>query len=205
MSGLITVMIIGLLSIGLVGMLILGDAVAERRSANTAADAAALAAADYCADSLEEAYRRAVRAPDAEGFWAEFGHPVSHYCTAGGVTQAVNRYASPNGATVTGIDILSGFRFRVEARRNDTVNETELHNSSIATARMDFVSGVCVRNGLVGVKDGSVCRTEPEEPEPAPSGNPSADPSPTPTAPPQPPMPKAHASSARIDTRLVTT
>ncbi|MCL3777069.1 MULTISPECIES: hypothetical protein [unclassified Actinomyces] len=207
-SGLIAVMAIGLLSVGVVVMLMVGDAVAERRSVNTAADAAALAAADHCADQLEDAYRRAVLAEDPAGFWAELGQPVSTYCSRSGIEHAVTSYAAANNATVTDIDVLPGLRFRVEARSNDTVYGTDLHNSSMATAQLDLASGACVSDGLLGVKDGRVCRTEPEEVEPAEDAPGGSSPEPSesaaPTEPPQPPLPRTYTTRARIDTRLVT-
>lgn len=47
-----------LLTIGLVIILPLGDSIADRHSANRAADSAALVGAGYCADQLEAVYSR---------------------------------------------------------------------------------------------------------------------------------------------------
>lgn len=160
MNALLCGMIVLLLAVGMVVIITLGDAVADRRSANSAADAAALAAADYCADRLEDAYRAAVEAPDDESFWAQFGKPVSSYCS--GAFEQARAYARSNGATLTDFTRLSGNRFRASVTNDGQVAGTDLHNGSTATARLTFTSGVCVRNGLLGVEDGlGTCRTSP--------------------------------------------
>ena len=160
MNALLCGMIVLLLAVGMVVIIILGDAVADRRSANSAADAAALAAADYCADRLEDTYRAAVEAPDDESFWAQFGKPVSSYCS--GAFEQARAYARSNGATLTDFTRLSGNRFRASVTNDGQVAGTDLHNGSTATARLTFTSGVCVRNGLLGVEDGrGTCRTSP--------------------------------------------
>ena len=160
MNALLCGMIVLLLAVGMVVIITLGDAVADRRSANSAADAAALAAADYCADRLEDAYQAAVRAPDDEGFWSQFGKPVSSYCS--GASEQAQAYARSNGATLTDFTRLSGNRFRASVTNDGQVAGTDLHNGSTATAQLTFTSGVCVRNGLLGVEDGlGTCRTSP--------------------------------------------
>ncbi|CED90378.1 pilus assembly protein TadG-related protein [Actinomyces succiniciruminis] len=161
--GAINVFLVGALAVMLaVGMIIiipLGDAIADRRNANTASDAAALAAAGYCADRIEATYEDALLATDAETFWSYFGKPVFSYCS-GASTQA-SQYASSNDATLTSYNQLSGLRFQASVRMDDEIAETGLQSTSTATAEMNFEQGVCVSGGLLGVSFDGACYTRP--------------------------------------------
>ncbi|SDN29714.1 hypothetical protein SAMN05216355_101625 [Actinomyces ruminicola] len=151
--------LVALLTVGMIIIIPLGDAIADRRNANTASDAAALAAAGYCADRLEDVYEDALEATDAETFWSYFGKPVFSYCS-GASTQAT-RYASSNDATLTSYSQLSGLRFQVSVRMDDEIAETGLQSTSTATAKMTFEQGVCVSRGLLGVSVNGSCYTAP--------------------------------------------
>ncbi|SDN10261.1 hypothetical protein SAMN04487766_11366 [Actinomyces ruminicola] len=161
--GAINIFLIGvltaLLTIGMIIIIPLGDAIADRRNANTASDAAALAAAGYCADRIEAAYEDALEATDAETFWGYFGKPVFSYCS-GASTQA-SKYASSNDATLTSYSQLSGLRFQVSVRMDDEIAETGLQSTSTATAKMTFEQGACVSRGLLGVSVNGSCYTAP--------------------------------------------
>lgn len=161
--GAINIFLIGVLTVLLtVGMIIiipLGDAIADRRNANTASDAAALAAAGYCADRIEATYEDALVATDADMFWSYFGKPVFSYCS-GASTQA-SQYASSNDATLTAYNQLSGLRFQASVRMGDEIAETGLRSTSTATAQMTLEQGVCVSGGLLGVSVDGACYTRP--------------------------------------------
>ncbi|MBE6482325.1 MAG: hypothetical protein E7Z94_08155 [Actinomyces ruminicola] len=161
--GAINIFLVGvltvLLTIGMIVIIPLGDAIADRRNANTASDAAALAAAGYCADRIEDAYEDALESTDAETFWGYFGKPIFSYCS-GASTQAT-RYASSNDATLTSYSQLSGLRFQVSVRMDDEIAETRLQSTSTATAKMTLEQGVCVSRGLLGVSVNGSCYTAP--------------------------------------------
>lgn len=164
----------------------IGHSIAERRSATTAADAAALAGADYCADRLEDAYADAVSASDGWQFWAQFGKPVSFYCS--GASLEAQQFASANDADLTGFHMLSGLRFRADASRRTQVEQVGVHMSSRATARMEMRTGACVSGGLLGVRSGLSCETVPT------MFNPETG---------EPLRPLIYSPFARIDTELV--
>ena len=164
----------------------LGHGFAERRSATTAADAAALGGADYCADRLERAYQTAMRSANGWGFWAQFGKPISFYC-AGAPVQA-QRFASNNGAALTGFTMMPGLRFRASVRRHESVAEIGSHATSRSTAKMDMRIGACVSGGLFGIRSGGTCQTFPT------MFNPKTG---------EPLRPLVYSPIARIDTELV--
>ena len=164
----------------------LGHGLAERRSATMAADAAALGAADYCADRLERAYQTAMRSVDGWGFWAQFGKPVSSYC-AGSAGQA-QRFATSNGSSLTSFNMMTGLRFRASVRRHEEVAEIGSHATSRATAKMDMRTGACVSGGLFGIRSGGTCQTFPTKFNPETG---------------EPLRPVTYSPIARIDTELV--
>ncbi len=161
--GAINIFLVGvltaLLTIGMIIIIPLGDAIADRRNANTASDAAALAAAGYCADRIEDAYADAVRAEDAESFWSYFGRPVFSYCS--GASSQARQYARSNDAKLTAYSQLSRLRFQVSVRMEDEIADTGLQSKSTATAQMTLERGVCVSGGLLGVSVDGACYTSP--------------------------------------------
>lgn len=161
--GAINVVLVGALvvivTIAYAVMVPLGHAFAERRSATTAADAAALAGADYCADRLEEVYAAAMRSTDDKEFWSHFGKPVSFYC--GDAAAEAQHMASANSASLTSFRMTSGLRFRASVTRHEEVAEVGGHLSSRATAKMDMRTGACVSGGLFGIRISGTCRTSP--------------------------------------------
>lgn len=200
-------MVLLIIFIGMIFMLKVGDAVADRRGASGAADAAALGAADYCADRLERVYKQALAEDDDEDFWAWFGKPVYSYCPD--ASAKASEYASKNSATLRALTPMSGYRYQASVDNDGKVADTGLRVGASATAKMVFVSGVCVKHGRLGVEDHSgVCLTRPKTlPKPTPSPTPSlkglpVEPQATPS--PESTRPKGLGYSARVDTKLVS-
>lgn len=164
-EGSVNVLLVGvlvvLITVGLVIMIPLGDAIADRRNSNTASDSAALAAAGYCADKLEDAYGKAIRASDGKGFWKQFGKPVSFYCE--GASQEAARYAQDNGATLTSFTAQSPLRYRASVEMNDEVGDTGLHSPSKASAELTLTKGLCLKSNRVGVRAEGHCMTSPDD------------------------------------------
>lgn len=149
-----------LLAIGFTGALVLGDAVADRRQANTAADASALAAASYCEERLVKAYTQAVAAPDGWEFWGKLGLPVSTYCS--GMVSEASAYARANNADLTGFQPdFARLRFTSTVRELSGVEGTSAHHGSSSTATIVPRRGLCVHAGLVGVRTPGGCETHP--------------------------------------------
>lgn len=164
-EGAISVFMVGvivvLVTIGFAAMLILGSAIADRRTANTSADAAALAAASYCGDKLVEEYEDALRETDDVLFWSHFGKPVSTYCS--GLVAEASTYANANNADLTGFrSDFSTLVFTSHTRVKTPVHDTSSHEQSKAYAKLTVKRGVCVRNSKLGVRDGAQCLTKPK-------------------------------------------
>ena len=184
--------IVVILAIGLVIIFPVGDSIADRRNANTAADSAALAGAGYCADKLEAAYERA----NGKLFWNEFGKPVASYCR--GMVWEASRYASKNNASLTSFSVLNRSRFQASVKLADNIADTDLKSNSKAIAEVVPSKGVCIKNNKLGVQLGSWCQTTPTDvmgATPAELGR----------VVPNPPKPPILAPEAVVDSRLVGT
>lgn len=142
-------------------MLPLGDAAADRRTANTGADAAALAAADSCIDHIEDAVDAASLETAAAGFWSHFSSPISVMCAD---SSAVARhYASLNGTTLTGASSNTRLlTFSTSVSENSGVARTTAYETSDAEAEIVMDSGVCTEMGFVGVTVAGICVTAEE-------------------------------------------
>lgn len=188
--------ILVLLVIGLVIIFPVGDSIADRRNANTAADSAALAGAGYCADKLETTYERARNAPDGKLFWSEFGKPIASYCQ--GMAWEASRYAKKNDASLTSFSVLNKSRFQASVKLSDKIADTDLKSNSKAIAELVPSKGVCIKNDKLGVQLGSWCQTTPTDvmgATPAELGK----------IVPNPPKPPILAPEAVVDSRLVGT
>ena len=188
--------ILVLLVIGLVIIFPVGDSIANRRNANTAADSAALAGAGYCADKLETTYERARNAPDGKLFWSEFGKPIASYCQ--GMAWEASRYAKKNDASLTSFSVLNKSRFQASVKLSDKIADTDLKSNSKAIAELVPSKGVCIKNDKLGVQLGSWCQTTPTDvmgATPAELGK----------IVPNPPKPPILAPEAVVDSRLVGT
>lgn len=184
-------------------MIPLGDAIADRRNSNTASDSAALAAAGYCADKLEDAYGKAIRASDGKGFWEQFGKPVSFYCE--GASQEAARYARDNGATLTALVAQAPLRYSVSVEMNDEVGDTGLHSPSKASAELSLTKGLCLKNNRIGVRAEGRCMTSPDDRQDKENrkeggeGRRKGDQK----RKDNPPRPSGYAQKAEVDTRLI--
>ena len=129
------------------------------------------------------------------------------------MTDAARSYARANGSELLSLDV-DPLRAQVTVRvRNlDTVPETSRRLEQVATAELDFRSGVCRSGRILGYLLGGSCRTSAPAPTPTPTPtpDPSATPDPTPTPPPPPPPPPPFEApsglgSFRVETSLAVT
>lgn len=202
-----------LLVIALILITVLGDAVGKRTQTSTAADAAALAAAEewrsYVADELDRADNllptaaldrlRGLLTTDAV------------LLDQGAVASRARELAAGNNAEVTSLSVrrtARGLEFAVGTRNLDAVNESTTRAEASATAVVELTAGACWRGpflGLVyqghcldwaGLKDELVPEPPKETAPPEPTPGPTPSPSPTPT-------PKVALTPFRAETRLV--
>ncbi|WP_162933968.1 MULTISPECIES: pilus assembly protein TadG-related protein [Actinomyces] len=174
----------------------LGDVTLHRRDATTAADAAALAAAQAWADSIESMYDDAYGADDDDGLWGAAGSGIGSFAGAG-VRGAASRYASRNGATLTSLSIDSARRQVTVSVETDTpVEATGETMTASATAEVVLEEGACLSGGKVGFDIGGTCVTaKPGKTSTSTSGS---------SAPPTPfTVPEGMAEKATVSTRLV--
>lgn len=153
--------VFSMIVVALVLALFLGDAVADRRDANTASDSAALAGASYCADRIEANYNNALATHDGPSFWTHFGRPVNDYCR--GALSEASSYAKKNDATLTDFRPLIGGRYRATVRMNDSVENSSWKLTSKATAQIVMSKGSCVKAGLLGLRAEGRCLTSPAD------------------------------------------
>ncbi|WP_368501410.1 pilus assembly protein TadG-related protein [Actinomyces sp.] len=192
--------VIVLVAVGL--MTGLGSVILERRNASTAADAAALAAAEAWAESLESVYDSATGAGSAAELWDGFGSPIGPF--AGHIArQEAVKYAALNEATVTSYRVnATAGTVTVSVRSNSPVTGTDEYMTASATAELVFEEGLCLRTGRIGLRINGACRLSPPSSGPSDSGPSDTDltdpaPGPTPFR-----LPSGMEDMASIDTRL---
>lgn len=164
-DGAIAVYLVGtltvVLTIGFTLFVVLGDAVADRRSANTGADASALAAADSCLDHLEDEMDAARMETTAIGFWSHFGQPVRSMCADSG--SVAYYYAGQNDTTLVSERFESNsLKFYTRVRSNDSVADTDAYEYSEAVSEIELESGACTLGGLFGAMVNGHCMVIPD-------------------------------------------
>lgn len=151
--------VVGLVALSITFLLPLGDAVDGRTQTRTAADAAALAAAEAWKADLILAFDGAVEAPgegQAYGLLQQLLRiPLAEF---GRDTEAQARlFADRNKSTVLSVAArpsVVGMEYRVRTRSRQLVEETAQYTYAEATARVELRSGLCflgdgTRLGLV--------------------------------------------------------
>ncbi|GIG39078.1 hypothetical protein [Cellulomonas phragmiteti] len=198
----------GLLAVALLVIGIAGSATSDSRESRTAADAAALAAADVWRDGVRGAFDAARWAGDPDDFWRFAGTDLGSL-TSGAMIDSARAYAAANGAELVDVDV-DAYRAQVtvRVRNHETVPQTSRRIESVATAELRLESGVCRSGRFLGFRVGSTCRTAAPAPTPTPSPTPEPveDPEAPPPPPPPPPPPFAPPSGIGaflVDTRLV--
>ena len=209
-SALLIPAVAGLVAVTIVVIVMVGSATNDRRESTTAADAAALAAADVWVNAVENAFDAAWDADDADGFWGFAGTDLGAL-SSGAVSAAAARYADDNDATLVSLNVDPvRAEVTVRVRNNDTVPNSDRRIESVATAKLVLESGACRSGRWLGFLVGGSCRTAPPAPTPTPT--PTPEPSPTPGAPPPPPppppppfAPPGGIGGFRADTELTVT
>ncbi|WP_164545106.1 pilus assembly protein TadG-related protein [Antribacter gilvus] len=172
----------GILSVAILVIVMVGSATDDRRRASAAADAAALAAAQEWDGRLKGLHGLHLGAGEHSTFWQLAGLPVEESLTYDAMAAAASDFAARNGAELTDLDVDPG-RLEVTAsvRHLDTVPRTDVRQAATATARIELSGGLCLDGGRLGWEVNGTCLSAPP-PEPTPS--------PSPTDPAEPPSPE---------------
>ena len=190
----------GLVVVAVVAITVIGSATNDRRESVTAADAAALAAAQSWRDGLEDAFDEHVGGAEADDFWGLVD--LSLATGSSGARAAAIDYAARNGSEAYDYVLdMDRAEVTVWVRNLDSVPQSTKRVTSVATARLDFKSGLCRSGDRLGYLINGTCRTTAPVPEPTPEPTPTPTPSdddtedPTPTPSPTPTPPPFEAPS----------
>lgn len=196
-----------LVAVAVLIVTMLGSATADSRDARTAADAAALAAAEAWRAPLGAEFSRASSSRDPLVFWSFPGTDVGSF-SSGAVSAAAARYARANDAELVSVDVDAGnASVTVRVRHRDVVPETGKRLEQTATAQLVLRSGACRSGRTLGYLIRGRCLTgmppAPPTPSPTPAPSPATTSSPTPTPSPTPFAPPRGLGGFVADTRLI--
>lgn len=176
-----------LLAVTVLAVLVVGSAANDRRQSVTAADAAALAAADAWGDALELAFGARADADDVDTFWSFAGTDLGGVVPSG-LTASARSYARANDAELIALSIdVADASVTVRVRADDALPGSGRQVESAATARLELLGGVCRSGRTLGYLIDGACVTRAPAPEPEPD---PAAPVPDPDAPPEPSEPE---------------
>ncbi|MFI2488953.1 pilus assembly protein TadG-related protein [Promicromonospora kroppenstedtii] len=158
---------VGMLSAAVLVIVMFGSATNDRREAGTAADAAALAAAQEWDDRLGLLPALHLLGGERSAFWELLEESLLGPGTEEEMYEAARQYAERNGAELVGLDVdVARLRVTAEVRHHEVVPGTGLSSEARATAGIRLSGGLCLDGGLGWMIDGE-CVTEapPEEDE----------------------------------------
>lgn len=154
---------VGMVTVAVLIISMLGTATNDRREAGTAADAAALAATQEWDEHLGLLHGLHLGVSEPEAFWelaeeALLGPDLEREMRA-----AAEVYAERNGARLAGFDIDPGqLQVIVRVEHEETVPGTGVRPEAFATAGITLSGGLCVADGGPGWLIDGRCLTEPE-------------------------------------------
>jgi hypothetical protein len=152
---------VGMLTAAVLVIAMFGSATNDRREAGTAADAAALAAAQEWDDRLGLLPALHLLGGERSAFWELLEEALLDPGTEDEMYAAAREYAERNGAELVDLDV-DAARLRVTAvvRHHEVVPGTGLSSEARATAGIRLSGGLCLDGGLGWMIDGE-CVTEP--------------------------------------------
>src|SRR5690625_1975181 len=147
-------------------IVMLGSATNNRRSADTAADAAALAAGKVWKDTLHGKFSSALSATEGHDFWGLVGTSLAYGLPYNAMKSAAADYAYRNDAELIDFSVDDRHaKIKVRVRHIDSGVETTSDIYSMAESSLLFRSGLCNSWGTIGFRINGVCVTSaPEEP-----------------------------------------
>lgn len=155
---------VGLLTVAVLIISMVGTATSDRRQAGAAADAAALAATQEWNEHLGLLHALHLTVSEPGAFWGLAEEALLTPSLEREMREAARAYAEENGAELESLDIdTERLRVTVRVRHQDTVPGTSVRPEATATAGVRLSGGVCLTDGGLGWLLGGECRTEPEE------------------------------------------
>ena len=145
----------------------LTQGLSSRRASATAADAAALAAAQEWSRGFER-MQRSLEVADDAAFWAFPGRPVDAVPVPRLRSEAAD-LAAANDADLISLS-LDARRLEVTVRvrmRDEAIPGTGIRMEHAATADVDLRRGLCARSGRMGYLVGGSCLSTPQPAPPA--------------------------------------
>lgn len=164
---------VGMVTVAVLVVTMLGSATDDRREAGTAADAAALAATQEWDEHLGLLHGLHLGVSEPEAFWELAEEALLTPSLEDEMREAAEVYAEGNGAELVDLDVdPAQLRVTVQVRHDDAVPGTVVHPEAFATAGITLNGGLCMGGdgGLGWLIDG-LCLTEPEEEEDPRSGD----------------------------------
>ncbi|MFD7023873.1 pilus assembly protein TadG-related protein [Promicromonospora sukumoe] len=167
---------VGMLSIAVLVITMVGSATSDRREAGTAADSAALAAAQEWDEHLGALHGLHLLPGGFGDFWGIIEELLLTLVVADKMEEAAEAYAETNGAELVGFDYdADSLRVWVEVEHEDEVPVAEIRSKAEATAQIRLNGGLCENDGSLGWMIDGECVTEPDEDE-MPDDDPGDDP-----------------------------
>jgi|SRR5690625_26804 len=150
----------------LTAIVMMGSATNDRRAADTAADAAALAAGKVWKDTLHGKFSSALSATEGHDFWGLVGTSLAYGLPYNAMKSAAADYAYRNDAELIDFSVDDRHaKIKVRVRHIDSGVETTSDIYSMAESSLLFRSGLCNSWGTIGFRINGVCVTSaPEEP-----------------------------------------
>jgi hypothetical protein len=167
---------VGMLTAAVLVVTMLGSATNDRRQAGTAADAAALAAAQEWNEHLGLLHGLHLGASEPGAFWGIAEEALLGPDLEEEMNEAARAYAERNGAELVDEPEIDPARLQVTARvrHDESVPGTEIRSEATATAGVTLRGGLCLGGEGLGWLIDGLCLTEPEpeEEDPAEGGAP---------------------------------
>lgn len=155
---------LGLMSLAVLAIVVVGSATNDRRQSAAAADAAALAAAQKWDERLGVLHGLHLMPGGSSDFWGIIEEVLLTAYVRDEMYEAAETYAERNGAELVDLDLdTDSLRVRVEVRHKDEIPVVEVRSEAEATAQIRLSGGLCLDDGSLGWMIDGECVTEPDE------------------------------------------
>lgn len=164
---------VGMVTVAVLVVTMLGSATDDRREAGTAADAAALAATQEWDERLGLLHGLHLGVSEPEEFWGLAEEALLSQGLREEMYEAAEAYAERNGAELVGFDVdPERLLVTVRVEHDEAVPGTTIRPEASATAGITLSGGLCVDGDGLGWLIDGLCLTEPEDDaEEAPDGD----------------------------------
>lgn len=169
---------VGMVTVAVLVVTMLGSATDDRREAGTAADAAALAATQEWDEHLGLLHGLHLGVSEPEEFWGLAEEALLSQGLQQEMREAAEVYAERNGAELVGFDVdPDQLLVTVRVEHDEAVPGTAIRPEASATAGITLRGGLCVDGDGLGWLIDGLCLTEPEDDaEEEPDGDAEAEP-----------------------------